>query len=61
MNRDCECLGKFQFGTQNAAARVLKKMKDSGKKNVYKCSACDHWHIGSILGHKHIVAKRRAK
>lgn len=48
------CSGKRQYGGKREADNVLKQIKvrdkwqaNKGKLEVYRCSVCRMWHIGS--------------
>jgi len=44
----CDATGKIPYATTAKAWRVIKRMKDrSRSRKVYRCSECNHWHIGA--------------
>jgi hypothetical protein len=44
----CEATGKIPYATAAKAWRVIQHLGDrSRNRKVYRCSPCDHWHIGT--------------
>ena len=40
--------GKISYATAAKAWRVIQHLGDRSKnRKVYRCSQCDHWHIGT--------------